>query len=189
MPLASDGVCALRADPFAAGHGTEIIVTQITQNGAATHQRNGIFVLQEEREVLVGFLQLMLHPATHLTSALQVPVFHMSITDSDKVAAIFGKTNGGHLRTYFVGGHFQIRSPIEHIDNHVVLRAHRYQVLARGRECLEERELGVNNRVHSFFSVYSPHMLRHICDRQTLQRHCRRCTAPDCHLAIRAPKL
>lgn len=64
----------------------------------------------------------------------------MSITDSDKVAAIFGKTNGGHLRTYLVGGHFQIRSPIEHIDNHVVLRAHRYQVLARGRECLEETE-------------------------------------------------
>lgn len=87
----------------------------------------------------------------------------MSITDSDKVAAIFGKTNGGHLGTYLVGGHFQIRSPIEHIDNHVVLRAHRYQVLARGRECLQEIDR-VSNNVHPFisFNVLTTHVTAYL---------------------------
>lgn len=97
-------------------------------------------VKEIERERLIEFPICHAPAHTHLTSALQVPVLHMSIAHGHKVTAIFGKTNGGHLGANLVGGHFQIRSPIEHVDNHVVLRAHRYQVLARGRECLNTGE-------------------------------------------------
>lgn len=46
MSLTRDGVRALRADALATCHRTEVVVPQITQNGAASHQGNWILVLQ-----------------------------------------------------------------------------------------------------------------------------------------------
>lgn len=60
----------------------------------------------------------------------------MAIAHGDEVAAIFGKAHGRHFGADFIRGHLEVGPPVEHIDNHVVLGAHRYQVLARGRKGL-----------------------------------------------------
>lgn len=81
----------------------------------------------------------------------------MAIAHGDKVAAILAKTQGCHLGAYLVGGHFQIRLPVEHINNHVVLRANRYQVLARRRECLS------NESVFNYIVRESRYIREYIC--------------------------
>lgn len=63
----------------------------------------------------------------------------MAIAHGDKVATVFGEANCGHLGADLIRGHLEVGSPIKHIDNHVVLRAHRYQVLARGRKGLKSK--------------------------------------------------
>jgi len=60
----------------------------------------------------------------------------MAIAHGDEIAAIFGKTHGSHLGADFIRGHLEVGPPVEHVDNHVVLGAHRNQVLASGRKGL-----------------------------------------------------
>jgi len=60
----------------------------------------------------------------------------VAITHGHKIAAILGKAHGSHLGADFIRGHLEVGPPVEHIDNHVVLGAHRNQVLASGRKGL-----------------------------------------------------
>lgn len=57
MTLTRDGVRALRTDALATCHRTEVVVPQITQNGAASHQGNWILVLQNGCKSLAFGLQ------------------------------------------------------------------------------------------------------------------------------------
>lgn len=82
-------------------------------------------------------MPLPLGGPSYLPASFEIPILDMAIAHSDEVAAIFGEAHGSHFGADFIRGHLKVGPPVEHIDDHVVLGAHRYQVLARGRKGLQ----------------------------------------------------
>lgn len=67
----------------------------------------------------------------------QVPKLDVSVTYGNKIIAIFREADSLHLARNFVRCHFNIVPPIPDVDDHVVLRADRYDILVARRKCLE----------------------------------------------------
>lgn len=63
------------------------------------------------------------------TRILQVPKLDVSVTYGNKIIAIFREADGLYFARNFVGCYFYVASPIPDVDNHVVLRTDRYNVL------------------------------------------------------------
>lgn len=112
-----DGIGGLAKLVSSTGHITKVIVTLIAQDRVPSHQRER-FVF---RRTLV---------------VLEIPKFDMSIANGDKVVAILGKRDRLHLDSNLVRGDDVIVAPVPDINQHVVLGAHRYDILRIGRECL-----------------------------------------------------
>lgn len=60
---------------------------------------------------------------------LQVPKLDVSVTHCNEIIAIFREADGLHFARNFVGCYFNVVPPIPDVDDHVVLRADRYDVL------------------------------------------------------------
>jgi len=63
----------------------------------------------------------------------------VAITYGDEIIAVFRKANSLHLAGDFVGCHFNVIPPVPDIDDHVMLRADRYNVFIAGRESLRSK--------------------------------------------------
>ena len=73
---------------------------------------------REQRENMKLFII-----ATHLGRArvLEVPEFHVPVTNRHEVGAVFGKRHSLHLGRNFVRGYFNSTPPVPYVDDHVVL--------------------------------------------------------------------
>lgn len=64
----------------------------------------------------------------------------MPIAHGNEIIAVLRETDGLYLARDFVGRHFNVVPPIPHVDDHVVLRADRHNVLVAGRERLRQKD-------------------------------------------------
>jgi len=62
----------------------------------------------------------------------------VSVAHGNEIITILRETDGLYLAGNFVGRYFDVVSPVPYVDDHVVLRADRHDVLVAGREGLNE---------------------------------------------------
>lgn len=77
---------------------------------------------------------------------LQVPKLDVSVTHGNEVIAIFREAHGLYFTRHFVGRDLNIAPPVPDIDDHVVLRADRNDVLVAGGKCLRKRDREKNKK-------------------------------------------
>lgn len=66
----------------------------------------------------------------------QVPKLDVSVAHGDEIITVLREANGLYLARNFVGRYFNVVPPVPHVDDHVVLRTDRHNVLVAGRKGL-----------------------------------------------------
>jgi len=62
----------------------------------------------------------------------------VSVANGNEIITILREADGLYLARDFVGRYLNVVSPVPYVDDHVVLRADRHNVLVAGRECLNK---------------------------------------------------
>lgn len=96
---------------------------------------------RKERKRLILYRNKKVIIENYLGTAriLQVPKLDVSVTHGNKIIAVFREADSLYLARNFVGCYFNIVPPIPDIDDHIVLRADRHDILVAWRKCLRSK--------------------------------------------------
>lgn len=95
----------------------------------------------KKRKKKIGLMSQKFIVKSYLATAriFQIPKLDVSVTHGDEIIAVFREADSFYFARNFIGCYFNVVPPIPNVDDHIVLRADRHDILVAWRKRLRQK--------------------------------------------------